>query len=141
MDIDGVIGAESRTAKTAQNLYSNPSLFPIVLMMDVVLCGNCFTIYYYLKFIKNAPFGVKLGQKKEVPRRRGLADDRGELSGDYEPSTPSPVHICRYILKMSDKVTLPRNCKPSHYKLSLRDLDFQSWTYKGTARQVNWALN
>lgn len=37
---------------------------------------------------------------------------------------------------MPDKITLPRNYKPSHYKLSLRDLDFQAWTYKGTVRHV-----
>ncbi|KAK8141999.1 hypothetical protein G3M48_009488 [Beauveria asiatica] len=29
---------------------------------------------------------------------------------------------------MADRITLIRNCKPSHYKLSLKDLDFQAWT-------------
>ncbi|KAJ3475335.1 hypothetical protein NLG97_g9497 [Lecanicillium saksenae] len=38
---------------------------------------------------------------------------------------------------MSEKILLPRNYKPSHYTLSLRDLDFQAWTYKGTVRQVS----
>ncbi|KAF1731508.1 Alanine/arginine aminopeptidase [Beauveria bassiana] len=37
---------------------------------------------------------------------------------------------------MADRNTLIRNYKPSHYKLSLRDLDFQAWTYQGTVRQV-----
>lgn len=37
---------------------------------------------------------------------------------------------------MGDKIVLPRTYKPSHYQLSLSDLDFQSWTFKGTVRQV-----
>ncbi|OPB39679.1 Aminopeptidase N [Trichoderma guizhouense] len=34
--------------------------------------------------------------------------------------------------KMADRDVLPDNIKPSHYVLSLRDLDFKNWTYKGT---------
>ncbi|KAL7906930.1 peptidase family M1 domain-containing protein [Trichoderma velutinum] len=34
--------------------------------------------------------------------------------------------------KMADRDVLPDNIKPSHYALSLRDLDFKNWTYKGT---------
>ncbi|CAM1510513.1 Fc.00g008480.m01.CDS01 [Cosmosporella sp. VM-42] len=34
--------------------------------------------------------------------------------------------------KMDDRDVLPDNVKPSHYTLSLRDLDFKTWTYKGT---------
>ncbi|KAM3514598.1 hypothetical protein MY11210_001704 [Beauveria gryllotalpidicola] len=33
---------------------------------------------------------------------------------------------------MADRITITRNYKPSHYKLSLKDLDFQAWTYQGT---------
>ncbi|KKO99552.1 glutamyl aminopeptidase [Trichoderma harzianum] len=33
---------------------------------------------------------------------------------------------------MADRDVLPDNIKPSHYVLSLRDLDFKNWTYKGT---------
>ncbi|EHK46514.1 hypothetical protein TRIATDRAFT_132566 [Trichoderma atroviride IMI 206040] len=33
---------------------------------------------------------------------------------------------------MTDRDVLPDNIKPSHYVLSLRDLDFKAWTYKGT---------
>ncbi|KAK5997760.1 Alanine/arginine aminopeptidase [Cladobotryum mycophilum] len=33
---------------------------------------------------------------------------------------------------MADRDVLPDNIKPSHYALSLRDLDFKTWTYKGT---------
>ncbi|KAM0255025.1 hypothetical protein ACHAQJ_006173 [Trichoderma viride] len=33
---------------------------------------------------------------------------------------------------MTDRDVLPDNIKPSHYVLSLRDLDFKDWTYKGT---------
>ncbi|KAM3478543.1 hypothetical protein MY8738_005864 [Beauveria namnaoensis] len=33
---------------------------------------------------------------------------------------------------MADRNTLIHNYKPSHYKLSLKDLDFQAWTYQGT---------
>ncbi|PTB63773.1 aminopeptidase N [Trichoderma citrinoviride] len=33
---------------------------------------------------------------------------------------------------MADRDVLPDNIKPSHYVLSLRDLDFKTWTYKGT---------
>ncbi|KAM3467491.1 hypothetical protein NHJ6243_000112 [Beauveria neobassiana] len=33
---------------------------------------------------------------------------------------------------MAERITLIRNYKPSHYKLSLKDLDFQAWTYQGT---------
>ncbi|ATY65036.1 aminopeptidase 2 [Cordyceps militaris] len=32
---------------------------------------------------------------------------------------------------MADRITLARNYKPSHYSLSLRDLDFRAWTFKG----------
>ncbi|KEZ46188.1 putative Aminopeptidase [Scedosporium apiospermum] len=33
---------------------------------------------------------------------------------------------------MADRDILPDNLKPSHYALSLRDLEFQNWTYQGT---------
>ncbi|KAL7931725.1 peptidase family M1 domain-containing protein [Trichoderma chlorosporum] len=33
---------------------------------------------------------------------------------------------------MTDRDVLPDNIKVSHYALSLRDLDFKNWTYKGT---------
>lgn len=33
---------------------------------------------------------------------------------------------------MADRDILPSNLKPTHYALSLRDLEFQNWTYKGT---------
>lgn len=38
--------------------------------------------------------------------------------------------------KMTDRDVLPDNVKPSHYVLSLRDLDFKAWTYKGTVTYV-----
>lgn len=37
---------------------------------------------------------------------------------------------------MADRITLARNYKPSHYSLSLRDLDFRAWTFKGTVKYV-----
>jgi len=33
---------------------------------------------------------------------------------------------------MADRDILPDNLKPSHYDVSLRDMDFGAWTYKGT---------
>jgi aminopeptidase N len=33
---------------------------------------------------------------------------------------------------MTDREVLPDNVKPTHYNLSLRDLEFETWTYKGT---------
>lgn len=33
---------------------------------------------------------------------------------------------------MADRDILPDNIKPFHYTLSIRDLDFKNWTYKGT---------
>ncbi|CZS77032.1 unnamed protein product [Fusarium graminearum] len=33
---------------------------------------------------------------------------------------------------MTDRDVLPDNVKPKHYQLSLRDLEFTNWTYKGT---------
>jgi len=33
---------------------------------------------------------------------------------------------------MTDREVLPDNVKPSHYVVSLRDLEFKDWTYKGT---------
>ncbi|OAQ69696.1 aminopeptidase 2 [Pochonia chlamydosporia 170] len=33
---------------------------------------------------------------------------------------------------MSDREILPDNVKPSHYNVSLRDLEFKNWTYQGT---------
>jgi aminopeptidase N len=33
---------------------------------------------------------------------------------------------------MSDREVLPDNVKPVHYNVSLRDLEFETWTYKGT---------
>ncbi|KAF5258162.1 hypothetical protein FOXYS1_11281, partial [Fusarium oxysporum] len=33
---------------------------------------------------------------------------------------------------MTDRDVLPDNVKPKHYDLSLRDLEFTNWTYKGT---------
>ncbi|PHH86097.1 hypothetical protein CDD83_10766 [Cordyceps sp. RAO-2017] len=35
---------------------------------------------------------------------------------------------------MADRDVLPDHVKPVHYHLSLRDLDFDKWTYKGTVR-------
>ncbi|KAI8683556.1 Aminopeptidase [Fusarium keratoplasticum] len=35
-------------------------------------------------------------------------------------------------VKMTDRDVLPDNVKPKHYNLSLRDLEFTNWTYKGT---------
>lgn len=36
---------------------------------------------------------------------------------------------------MSDRIILPQNLIPHHYNLSLTDLDFESWTYKGIVRR------
>lgn len=33
---------------------------------------------------------------------------------------------------MDDRETLPDHVKPIHYHVSLRDLDFAQWTYRGT---------
>jgi aminopeptidase N len=33
---------------------------------------------------------------------------------------------------MTDREVLPDNVKPNHYVLSLKDLEFKTWTYKGT---------
>lgn len=33
---------------------------------------------------------------------------------------------------MTDREVLPDNVKPNHYVVSLRDLEFKNWTYKGT---------
>ncbi|KAK7413626.1 hypothetical protein QQX98_007489 [Neonectria punicea] len=35
-------------------------------------------------------------------------------------------------LKMDDRDVLPDNVKPTHYSLSLKDLEFKNWTYQGT---------
>ncbi|KAK3400603.1 peptidase family M1-domain-containing protein [Sordaria brevicollis] len=35
---------------------------------------------------------------------------------------------------MTDRDILPDNFKPTHYDLEIRDLDFSSWSYKGTVR-------
>ena len=35
---------------------------------------------------------------------------------------------------MTDRDILPDNFKPTHYDLEIRDLDFASWSYKGTVR-------
>ncbi|CRK18527.1 hypothetical protein BN1723_011614, partial [Verticillium longisporum] len=37
---------------------------------------------------------------------------------------------------MADRDVLPDAIKPSHYVVSLRELDFKNWTYQGTVRQV-----
>jgi hypothetical protein len=37
---------------------------------------------------------------------------------------------------MTDRDVLPDNVKPKHYDLSLRDLEFTNWTYKGTVTYV-----
>ena len=37
---------------------------------------------------------------------------------------------------MADRDILPDDFKPSHYDLVIRDLDFKTWTYKGTVRLV-----
>lgn len=33
---------------------------------------------------------------------------------------------------MADREVLPDGVKPVHYNLSLKDLEFKNWTYKGT---------
>ena len=33
---------------------------------------------------------------------------------------------------MTDREVLPAHVKPSHYLVSLKDLDFKTWSYKGT---------
>lgn len=33
---------------------------------------------------------------------------------------------------MNDRDVLPDNVKPKHYTLSLKDLEFTNWTFKGT---------
>ncbi|KAM9882792.1 peptidase family M1 [Verticillium dahliae] len=37
---------------------------------------------------------------------------------------------------MADRDVLPDAIRPSHYVVSLRELDFKNWTYQGTVRQV-----
>lgn len=37
---------------------------------------------------------------------------------------------------MADREILPDSVKPTHYKVSLRDLDFKNWTYQGTVTYV-----
>jgi hypothetical protein len=37
---------------------------------------------------------------------------------------------------MTDRDVLPDYVKPKHYQLSLRDLEFTNWTYKGTVTYV-----
>lgn len=38
---------------------------------------------------------------------------------------------------MADRDVLPDNVKPLHYILSLRDLDFDKWSYRGTVTYVH----
>lgn len=38
---------------------------------------------------------------------------------------------------MTDRDILPDNFKPTHYDLEIRDLDFTSWSYKGTVRYAS----
>jgi hypothetical protein len=33
---------------------------------------------------------------------------------------------------MTDREVLPDSIKPIHYAVSLKDLEFKTWTYKGT---------
>lgn len=33
---------------------------------------------------------------------------------------------------MADRDILPDNVKPVHYSLSIRDMDFKTWTYQGS---------
>lgn len=33
---------------------------------------------------------------------------------------------------MTDREVLPDNIKPTHYNVSLKDLEWNDWTYKGT---------
>lgn len=33
---------------------------------------------------------------------------------------------------MTDREVLPDNVKPTHYDLTLTELEFKTWTYKGT---------
>ncbi|KAF7561600.1 hypothetical protein G7046_g2545 [Stylonectria norvegica] len=42
------------------------------------------------------------------------------------------ARLARNAAKMDDRDVLPDNVKPSHYNLSLRDLEFKTWTFKGT---------
>lgn len=37
---------------------------------------------------------------------------------------------------MADREILPDSVKPTHYNVSLRDLDFKNWTYQGTVTYV-----
>jgi hypothetical protein len=37
---------------------------------------------------------------------------------------------------MADRETLPDNIKPIHYALSISDLDFSAWSYKGLVTYV-----
>lgn len=37
---------------------------------------------------------------------------------------------------MTDRDVLPDSVKPSHYLVSLRELDFKNWTYQGTVTYV-----
>lgn len=37
---------------------------------------------------------------------------------------------------MADREILPDNVKPIHYNVSLRDLEFKTWTYQGTVTYV-----
>lgn len=54
------------------------------------------------------------------------------------PLSPTHSRFCsaharaRNLDKMADRDILPDNVKPVHYSVSLRDLEFKTWTYKGT---------
>ncbi|OAQ96575.1 hypothetical protein LLEC1_08048 [Akanthomyces lecanii] len=66
--------------------------------------------------------------------------DGVSINYDTKSAYACSLHISKSQIKkffrMPDNITLPRDYKPSHYKLSLSDLDFQAWTYRGTVRHV-----
>ncbi|KAJ6439475.1 aminopeptidase [Purpureocillium lavendulum] len=55
------------------------------------------------------------------------------VADEQTPSRFCSAHArARNLDKMADRDVLPDSVKPVHYGLSLRDLDFKTWTYKGT---------
>ncbi|KAH6885724.1 peptidase family M1-domain-containing protein [Thelonectria olida] len=84
-------------------------------------------------------FSLAESQSRGRSRSRSREVTKLIRTGTRSPLLPQiPRRFCSHQarlarnLKMDDRDVLPDNVKPRHYNLSLRDLEFKNWTYKGT---------